>query len=112
MATIAPDDISSTVLRRMKESGFDFARVHPIEFYAIFTDEGKARQAAGSFRGESLNAQVIRRAGAWHLQVSKVMYATHAGIDDFEHDLQRLVTPLGGVLDGWGVTQEVPAACP
>lgn len=107
MATIAPDDISSTVLRRMKEGGFDFARVHPIEFYAIFTDEEKARQAARSFRGESLNAQVSQREGGWHLQVSKVMYATHAGIDDFEHDLQELVAPLGGVLDGWGVTQEV-----
>ena len=91
MATIAPDDISNTVLRRMKESGFDFARVHPIEFYAIFTSEEKARQAARSFRGESLNAQVIRRDGAWHLQVSKVMYATRSGIDDFEHDLQQLV---------------------
>ena len=107
MATISPNDISTTVLRRMKEGGFDFARVHPIEFYAIFSDEERARQAARSFRGESLNAQVVYRDGAWHLQVSKVMYATHAGIDDFEHDLQALVGPLGGELDGWGVTQEV-----
>ncbi|NQD96979.1 ribonuclease E inhibitor RraB, partial [Pseudomonas sp. CrR25] len=45
--------------------------------------------------------------GAWHLQVSKVMYATHAGIGDFEHDLESVVAPLGGKLDGWGVTQEV-----
>ncbi|MNZ80861.1 hypothetical protein D3C78_995110 [compost metagenome] len=107
MATIAPVDISTTVLRRMKEGGFDFSRVHPIEFYAIFSDEEHARQAASRFRGESLNAQVCQRDGAWHLQVSKVMYATHAGIDDFEHDLEELVAPLGGVLDGWGVTQEV-----
>lgn len=107
MATIAPDDISSTVLRRMREGGFDFARAHPIEFYAIFPDEERARQAARNFRGESLNAQVCYREGAWHLQVSKVMYATHAGIDDFEHNLEELVVPLGGVLDGWGVTQEL-----
>ena len=46
MATISPGDISSTVLRRMKEGGFDFARAHPIEFYAIFPDEERARQAA------------------------------------------------------------------
>jgi hypothetical protein len=107
MATISPDDISTTVLRRMKEGGFDFARAHPIEFYAIFPDEERARQAARSFCGESLKAEVSERDGAWHLQVSKVMYATHAGIDDFEHDLEILVGPLGGVLDGWGVTQEV-----
>lgn len=107
MATISPGDISSTVLRRMKEGGFDFARAHPIEFYAIFPDEERARQAARSFRGESLKTEVNERDGAWHLQISKVMYATHAGIDDFEHDLEVLVGPLGGVLDGWGVTQEV-----
>lgn len=108
MSTAFQDDVSSNVLRRMKEGGFDFARVHPIEFYAIFPDEARARAAAGQFRGESLNAQVsVRDDGAWHLQVSKVMYATYAGIGSFEQDLEALVGPLGGVLDGWGVTQEV-----
>lgn len=110
MSTTFQDDVSSNVLRRMKEGGFDFARVHPIEFYAIFPDEERARKAATQFRGESLNAQVSARDGAWHLQVSKVMYATHAGIGDFEQDLEALVVPLGGVLDGWGVTQEVGRA--
>ena len=111
MSTVILEDVSNNVLRRMKEGGFDFARVHPIEFYAIFPDEERARQEAGSFRGESLNAQVsVRDDRAWHLQVSKVMYATHAGIGDFEQDLESLVLPLGGVLDGWGVTQEVRAS--
>jgi hypothetical protein len=108
MSTAFQDDVSTNVLRRMKEGGFDFARVHPIEFYAIFPNEDRAREAARQFRGESMNAQVsIREDGAWHLQVSKVMYATHAGIGDFEQDLEALVVPLGGVMDGWGVTQEV-----
>jgi hypothetical protein len=35
------------------------------------------------------------------------MYATFDGIGDFEQDLEHLVEPLGGVLDGWGVTQEI-----
>ncbi|WP_267303505.1 ribonuclease E inhibitor RraB, partial [Pseudomonas sp. BJa3] len=48
------EDISSTVLRRMKEGGFNFAQIHPIEFYAVFPDEARARRAAGQFRGESL----------------------------------------------------------
>ncbi|MCO6059272.1 ribonuclease E inhibitor RraB [Pseudomonas sp. MOB-449] len=113
MSTAFHDDVSTSLLRRMKEGGFDFARVHPIEFYAIFPDEDRARTAAKNFRGESLNAQVsVRADGAWHLQVSKVMYATHAGIGDFEHDLEALVLPLGGVLDGWGVTQEVAVKQP
>ena len=37
------EDISSSVLRRMKEGGFDFSRFHPIEFYAISrTRSGRA----------------------------------------------------------------------
>jgi len=36
MSTAYQEDISTNVLRRMKEGGFDFSRFHPIEFYAIF----------------------------------------------------------------------------
>lgn len=108
MSATFHEDVSSTVLRRMKEGGFDFARVHPIDFYAVFSEESQARQAAECFRGESTNAQIFPRDdGNWNLQVSKVMYATYDGIGDFEHDLEELVEPLGGVLDGWGVTQEM-----
>ena len=39
------DDISSNVLRQMKAGGFDFTRIHPIEFYAVFPDEAGARRA-------------------------------------------------------------------
>ena len=85
MSTAYQEDISSNVLRRMKEGGFDFSRFHPIEFYAIFPDEERARRAAGKFRGESINAQVsVRDDGAWALELSKVMYATYDDIGDFE----------------------------
>ncbi|MCU1716216.1 ribonuclease E inhibitor RraB [Pseudomonas sp. 5P_3.1_Bac2] len=108
MSTAMQDDVANGVFRRMKEGGFDFASFHPIEFYAIFPDEERARAAKGSFQGESLHAQVSEREdGVWHLQVSKVMFATSDGIDDFEQDLESVVLPLGGKLDGWGVTQEV-----
>ena len=111
MSTAHQEDLSSYVLRRMKEGGFDFSRIHPIEFYAIFPDEERARRAAGKFCGESLNAQInVRDDGAWNLELSKVMYATHAGIGAFEHDLESIVVPLGGKMDGWGVTQEVKAS--
>ena len=42
MSTAHQEDLSSYVLRRMKEGGFDFSRIHPIEFYAIFPDEERA----------------------------------------------------------------------
>ncbi|MFV0455890.1 MAG: ribonuclease E inhibitor RraB [Pseudomonas sp.] len=108
MSTTFHEDVSSNVLLRMKEGGFDFSRVHPIEFYAVFPGREQACEAASNFRGECINAQVSPRDdGAWDLQVSKVMYATYDGIGDFEQDLENLVEPLGGVVDGWGVTQEL-----
>ncbi|MBD8684302.1 ribonuclease E inhibitor RraB [Pseudomonas sp. CFBP 13719] len=108
MSTTYQEDISSNVLRRMKEGGFDFARIHPIEFYAVFPDEDRARTAAGKFRGESLNAQISERDdGAWHLELSKLMYATYGGIGEFEQDFEAVVEPLGGEIEGWGVKHEV-----
>jgi hypothetical protein len=91
MSTAYQEDISTNVLRRMKEGGFDFSRFHPIEF-----------------RGESLNAQVSARDdGAWYLELSKIMFATYDGIGDFEQDFGAVVEPLGGIIEGWGVKQEV-----
>lgn len=58
MSTALHDDVSNGVLRRMKEGGFDFASFHPIEFYALFPDEERARLATRQFRGESLHALV------------------------------------------------------
>jgi len=108
MSTAHQEDISTHVLRRMKEGGFDFARIHPIEFYATFPDEDRARTAAGKFRGESLNAQVSERDdGAWHLELSKLMYATHGGIGEFEHDFEAVIEPLGGEIEGWGVKHPI-----
>ena len=109
MSTAYQEDISTNVLRRMKEGGFDFSRFHPIEFYAIFPDEERARRAAGHFhRGESLDAQVsVRDDGAWALELCKVMYATYDDIGDFEQGFEAVVEPLGGIIEGWGVKQEV-----
>ena len=108
MSTAYQEDISTHVLRRMKEGGFDFASIHPIEFYAVFPDEKRARTAAGKFRGESLNAQVSERDdGAWYLELSKVMFATYGGIGEFEQDFEAVIEPLGGEIEGWGVKHQV-----
>ena len=69
MSTAYQEDISTNVLRRMKEGGFDFSRFHPIEFYAIFPDEERARRAAGRFRGESSmprSARATMAPGTWN----------------------------------------------
>ncbi|MDO9320669.1 MAG: ribonuclease E inhibitor RraB [Pseudomonas sp.] len=111
--TVSAAESSSILLRRMKEGGFDFARIHAIDFYVVFPAQAPAQRAARLFRGESLNTQVYLRAnGSWYLQVSKVMHASHVEIDDFEHSLEALVLPFGGIADGWGVTQEPGASSP
>jgi hypothetical protein len=41
------------------------------------------------------------------LELSKVMYATYGGIGDFEQELETLIEPLGGEVEGWGVKHEI-----
>lgn len=108
MSTDFQSDVSGTVLQRMRDGGFDFSRLHVIEFYAVFPAEEAARRVAGHFHGESHNAQVSRgEDGDWCLQVSRVMYATSTAIEGFSQGLEALMAPLGGVADGWGVTQDL-----
>lgn len=35
------------------------------------------------------------------------MFTTYDGIGDFEQDFEAVVEPLGGIIEGWGVKQEV-----
>jgi len=42
-----------------------------------------------------------------YLELSKIMFATYDGIGDFEQDFEAVVEPLGGIIEGWGVKQEV-----
>ena len=62
------DDISINVLRSMKEGGFDFARIHPIEFYAVspmrsVPAEQPGNSAASRSMHRSVNVQMA--AGIW-----------------------------------------------
>jgi hypothetical protein len=92
MSTAYQEDISSNVLRRMKEGGFDFSRFHPIEFYAIFPDEERAGRRVISWGIPECPGQCARR---WRLvlELSKVMYATYDDIGDFEQDFEAVVEP-------------------
>jgi hypothetical protein len=35
------------------------------------------------------------------------MYATYDDIGDFEQNFEAVVEPLGGIIEGWGVKQEI-----
>ena len=72
MSTTFHEDVSGNVLLRMKEGGFDFARVHPIEFYAVFPDRERACAAASNFRGECVNTQIAPRE-RWHSPASAAL---------------------------------------
>jgi len=36
-----------------------------------------------------------------------VRYASYGGIGEFEQDFEAVGVPLGGIIEGWGVKQEV-----
>lgn len=106
------DDVSVNVLCCMKEGGFDFVCIYFIDFFVIFFSEWEVCQVVGQFCGEFFRVQVVVcDDGFWNLQVSKVMYVIYVVIGVFEYDLEEVVVLLGGVLDGWGVIQEVILLC-
>ena len=108
-----PDDENGDVLRRMAASGFDFGRVHEIDFYALFAKQADAalvaRQLIEADRSEHSLAAVSTdagRNGSTELKVVRTMRATHDGISAFERRLGELCAAHGGELDGWGVMQD------
>ena len=65
--------------RRMKKAA-STSRIHPIDFFAIFPSEREAARQRASFAANPQGQVVARDDGSWNLQVSRVMYATHAAI--------------------------------
>jgi hypothetical protein len=106
-----PDDENGDVLRRMAASGFDFGRVHPVDFFAIFparaNAESVARQLIEADRSAGALASVTTGAHprGTELRVSRKMLISHAGITAYEQQLGETAVAQGGAVDGWGVEQ-------
>lgn len=105
-----PDDDNGDVLRRLEADGDDLSRPRDIDFNVVFSDETKAREFAeqfqrGAYRTTVRFAEVVKTY-PWEVLVVKNMIPTHAGITDFEEELQNIADGLGGRNDGWGCFSE------
>lgn len=108
-----PDDENGAVLRRMAASGFDFARVHGVDFFAVFRASKDAALVAqklvqaglleSSLTSVPLDAQ---NGDETELRVTRRMLVTHDNITRFERLLGELCAKHGGATDGWGVEQD------
>ena len=103
---VHPNDYNGDVLRRLEAQGDDLSQPRDVDFNVVFPDEARASDFAHRFRREGYRATVrfenVREAHPWEVLVVKNMVPTHAGITDFERDLQDAADALDGYNDGWG----------
>ena len=101
-----PDDENGDVLRRLQASGDDLSKPRDIDFSVIFPDEPSARRFAQLFDGGSVNVKVEKSDAdadrPWDVTVTPHMIPSHAGITQFEIELERVASQFGGLNDGWG----------
>ncbi|MDH2436227.1 ribonuclease E inhibitor RraB [Pokkaliibacter sp. MBI-7] len=105
-----PNDENGDVLRRMRDSGDNFALPRDFEFTVVFATR-EAVQAFGDHFAQLGYEVVANESGhvpelPWDVTVVTHMLPTHAAITAFEAELQRVATPLGGRNDGWGCFEQ------
>jgi hypothetical protein len=105
-----PDDENGNVLRRMHENGDDLAKARDIDFTVALPDKAAAQRVGDHFHKLGYRVSANRSQSAtglpWDVVVIKFMLPTHAGIGQFEEELQRVAATHGGRNDGWGCYQQ------
>ena len=101
-----PNDENGDVLRRMQENGDDLSQPRTVEFTVVFASESSAEEFADHFRrlGHIVS---VRQSNCvpdlpWDVVVENDMLPSHEGITQFEKELERSASGLGGRNDGWG----------
>lgn len=101
-----PNDDNGNVLRRLEEKGDDLSRPRDIDFTVVFPNEFTAKEFAAHFREAGYTATVeytqTKKNHPWDVVVVNHMAPSHAGVTEFEQELQGVADPLGGYNDGWG----------
>lgn len=101
-----PDDANGDVLRRLLRDGDELSIPRDIDFSVVFPDEKSAEGFVAHFRAlryeASFKRSEVRPERPWDVTVVKHMLPTHAGIAQFELELEKIASPLGGENDGWG----------
>jgi hypothetical protein len=86
------------------------SRARDIDFNVVFPDDFSAEKFAEYFRKSGYKATVefakVKESHPWDVVIVKHMIPSHAGITDFERELQEFAETLGGYNDGWGCFSE------
>ena len=90
----------------MHDSGDDLSKPRDVDFTVVLPNQAAAQVFGDHWR--ALGYQVsAEESGAvpdlpWDVVVVRHMVPTHAGIAQFEQELEAVASGLGGRNDGWG----------
>jgi hypothetical protein len=101
-----PDDDTGDALRRLHRNGDDLTRPRDVDFTVVFATKAAAGRFAEHF-GKLGYKVSIRESDCvpnlpWDVLVVRQMVPSHAGITEFEEELQEVAEGLHGRNDGWG----------
>ncbi len=101
-----PDDDTGDALRTMRSGGDELNEARDIDFTVVFATEPNAKRFAEHFARLGYKVSVkdsnCKPSQPWDVLVVNAMVPTHAGITEFEGQLQEIASELGGDNDGWG----------
>jgi hypothetical protein len=101
-----PDDDNGDALRRLQRDGDDLTQARGIDFTVVMPTEDAAEQFAARLRllGCEVSCEETHCVPElpWDVVIAKNMVPSHAGITEFENELQQIADKFGGRNDGWG----------
>jgi hypothetical protein len=110
VASEFPDDENGEVLRQMAEDGDDLSRSRDIDFVVVMPGMAVAQELSDHFEQAGYRVRMEEANTVpelpWDVVVTKHMVPTHAGITEFESELESVAVRLGGRNDGWGCFEQ------
>ena len=104
MPSSYPNDADGDALRNVAESGADMSRPMVIDFSVEVPDELTARRVAEVVAAHGFDPSISEDddSHSWSVHCSKSMLATYEGVVAVQVELNELLSPHGGVCEGWG----------
>jgi hypothetical protein len=104
MSTSYPNDADGDALRNVAESGADMSLPMVIDFSVEVPDERTARRVAEVVAAHGFDPSISEDddSDSWSVYCSKSMLATYEGVVAVQVELNELLSPHGGICDGWG----------
>ena len=104
MPTSYPNDADGDALRNVAESGADMSSPMVIDFSVEVADERTARRVAEVVAAHGFDPSISEAddSASWSVHCSKSMLATYEGVVAVQVELNELLSPYGGICEGWG----------